>query len=110
MSTHAVERYDHIAALYPHVLAPDHQVGTGPPLLIERDVELEVLGSAIARLAAGDGGVVVLDAPAGMGKTVLLEQVARQAEDARCLVRRAAPGPLERHFPFGVVRTLLEQP
>ncbi len=32
------------------------------------------------------------------------------AEDAGCEVRRAAPGPLERHFPHGVIRTLLEAP
>ena len=35
---------------------------------------------------------------------------ALSAAAAGCLVRRAAPGPLERHFPFGVVRALLEAP
>ena len=34
----------------------------------------------------------------------------RLAADAGWQVRRAAPGPLERHFPFGVVRALLEAP
>ena len=53
---------------------------------------------------------MVLEAPAGLGKTALLEHAARRATQAGCLVRRAAPGPLERHFPFGVVRTLLEAP
>ena len=78
--------------------------------LIERAVELEVLGGAVRCLTEGDGGVVVLDAPAGLGKTALLEHTALTAADAGCLVRRAAPGPLERHFPFGVVRALLEAP
>ena len=32
------------------------------------------------------------------------------ADDAGWLVRRAAPGPLEHHLPFGVIRTLLETP
>ena len=78
--------------------------------LIERAVELEVLAAAVRRLADGGGGVVVLEAPAGMGKSALLEHAAAQAEGAGCLVRRAGPGPLERHFSFGVVRALLESP
>jgi DNA-binding CsgD family transcriptional regulator len=78
--------------------------------LIERAVEIEVLDGMVRCLAEGDGGVVVLDAPAGLGKTALLEHTALAAADAGCLVRHAAPGPLERHFPFGVVRALLEAP
>src|SRR4051794_35679060 len=78
--------------------------------LIERARELEALAAAVGRLAAGTGGVVVLEAPAGLGKTVLVDHAAELATDAGCLVRRAAPGPLERHFPFGVVRALLEAP
>ena len=53
---------------------------------------------------------MVLEAPAGLGKTVLLEHAAVRVRDAGCRVRRAAPGPLERHFAFGVVRALLEAP
>ena len=64
----------------------------------------------MTRLAGGEGGVVVLEAPAGLGKTVLLEHAEQRARDAGCRVRRAAPGPLERHFAFGVVRALLEAP
>ena len=81
----------------------------GPYALIERAHELDVLRAAVPRLAGGDGGVVVVAAPAGLGKTVLLEHAAqRRRREAGCLVRRAAPGPLERHFAFGVVRALLE--
>src|ERR1700754_2013561 len=86
-----------------HIVGPDN---TSSPL-IERAVELEVLRAGAARLAAGGSGVVVLEAPAGLGKTALLDYGAGLAEAAGCLVRRAAPGPLERHFPFGVVRALL---
>jgi DNA-binding CsgD family transcriptional regulator len=80
------------------------------PKLIERAAELEVIERAVARVAGGTGGIVVLEAPAGMGKTLLLEHSARIAADAGCLVRRAAPTPYERRFPFGVVRALLETP
>ena len=88
-----------------------HIVGSpsAPSPLIERAVELEVLSASVDRLATG-GGVVVVDAAAGLGKTALLECGAELATAAGCLVRRAAPGPLERHFSFGVVRALLETP
>ena len=79
-----------------------------PSPLIERAVELDVLRSSVDRLASGGSGVVVLEAPAGLGKTALLEYGASLATQAGYLVRRAAPGPLERHFSFGVVRALLE--
>ena len=83
--------------------------------LIERVDELDVLARAVMRLsggthATGAGGVVVLEAAAGLGKTALLEHCARLAADAGCTVRHAAPGPHERQFPFGVIRTLLESP
>jgi DNA-binding CsgD family transcriptional regulator len=93
-----------------HVVAtqPVTTFDTAP--LIERAVEIEVLDGTVRCLAEGDGGVVVVDAPAGLGKTALLEHATLAAAEAGCLVRRAAPGPLERHFPFGVVRALLEAP
>jgi DNA-binding CsgD family transcriptional regulator len=78
--------------------------------LIERVSELDVLERAVVALAGGTGGVVMLEAAAGLGKTALLEHAARFASEAGCLVRHAAPGPHERDFPFGVVRTLLEAP
>jgi hypothetical protein len=96
----------HLHAVESHDSAP---TGIETPL-IERAVELEALHSAVARLVGGDGGVVVLEAAAGLGKTVLLEHAGQHAAQAGIRVRTAAPGPLERHFPFGVVRTLLEAP
>jgi len=93
-----------------HVVATQPVTTSDAAPLIERAVEIEVLDGVVRCLAEGDGGVVVLDAPAGLGKTALLEHAALTAADAGCLVRRAAPGPLERHFPFGVVRALLEAP
>ena len=98
------------AASHLHVVASQPATTPDDAPLIERAVEIEVLGGAVRCLVEGDGGVVVLDAPAGLGKTALLDHAALTAADAGCLVRRAAPGPLERHFPFGVVRALLEAP
>jgi DNA-binding CsgD family transcriptional regulator len=95
----------------PHAIRSRHPAASGSrTLLIEREPEVDVLRTAVARLAGGAGGIVVLAAPAGLGKTALLEHAAQQSTRAGCRVRRAAPGPLERHFGFGVVRALLEGP
>src|SRR4051812_16433356 len=98
--------------------------------LVERGAEYAVLDSAVGRPRARRGGGPAAggggrgggrgparpprgpprEAGAGLGKTALLDHAADLAADAGCLVRRAAPGPLERHFGFGVVRALLEAP
>ena len=79
----------------------------GPPLF-ERAAELSVLDDSAGRLAGGAGGVVVIEASAGLGKSALLDYAATRVADAGGRVRHAAPGPAERQFPFGVVRALLE--
>src|SRR4051812_50027516 len=79
---------------------------TAPAPLVERENELDALRATVL----GGGGVVVLEAAAGLGKTVLLEHAAALADESGWLVRRAAPGPLEQHFAFGVIRALLETP
>src|SRR5688572_6207243 len=82
------------------------RIPTPNPALIERGVELDALRSAVR----GGGGVVVLEAAAGLGKTALLDEGAALAAATGWLVRRAAPSPLERGMPFGVLRALLEAP
>ncbi|HEX6621643.1 MAG TPA: AAA family ATPase, partial [Solirubrobacteraceae bacterium] len=92
-----------------HVIGPRRPAAIEPEAqLIERTRELDVLRAAVTGLGTGEGAIVVLAAPAGLGKSVLLEHAAQEAAQAGCRVRRTAPGPLERHFGFGVVRTLLE--
>jgi DNA-binding CsgD family transcriptional regulator len=78
--------------------------------LIERDGELATFAVALAALEHRVGGVVTVKAPAGLGKTTLLERAAAHATVAGYRVRRAAPGPQERHFAYGVMRALLEGP
>jgi DNA-binding CsgD family transcriptional regulator len=90
-----------------HVIGPQPAIAPEAQL-IERALELDVLRGAVTRLAGGAGGIVVFTAPAGLGKSALLEHAAQEATQAGCRVRRAAPGPLERDFAFGVVRALLE--
>src|SRR5690242_7890006 len=90
-------------------MAPAARTAAGERL-IERGHELAVLNRAVASMGDGDGEVIVFEAPAGLGKSALLDHAALLAEDAGCLVRRAGPGPLERQFAFGVIRALLEAP
>ncbi|GHH40252.1 ATP-binding protein [Lentzea cavernae] len=86
-----------------------HPVGAEPlPELVERDAETAVLRAAVAAVARGRGGVVVVDASAGMGKTALLRRVRASAVDAGVVVLSARGAELERDFAFGVVRQLLE--
>ena len=78
--------------------------------LFERTTELDALAAAVGEVESGRGAIVMLEAPAGLGKTVVLDHAAGLAADAAFELRRAAPGPLERHFAYGVVRALLEAP
>jgi DNA-binding CsgD family transcriptional regulator len=78
--------------------------------LFERTAELGALAEAVGEVESGRGAIVVLEAPAGLGKTVLLDHAGRLADEAGFELRHAAPGPLERHFDYGVVRALLEGP
>src|SRR5215207_7192943 len=82
----------------------------GMATLFERDAELGVLATLLGDAAGGRGAVAVVEGPAGIGKTGLLLTVVRGAPGlgARPLVARAAE--LERDFPFGIVRQLLEAP
>jgi SRSO17 transposase len=53
-------------------------------VLVERDAELRAREGALARLHAGQSGVTVLDAGAGVGKTALLKHVRRLVVDRGC--------------------------
>ena len=75
--------------------------------LFERGRELEQLDAHIGRAAAGDGGVVVVEGPAGIGKSRLLAEARRRA-DGSLLVLSARGSQLEGEFAFGVVRQLFE--
>ena len=76
--------------------------------LLERDAELEAIGRTFARAADGAGALVVVDGPAGVGKTSLLDAARTAAADAGLLTLRARGAELERAFAFGVVRQLFD--
>lgn len=73
---------------------------------LERAEELERLEARIDSARAGVGGAVVIDGPAGIGKTTMLEQALEIA--GRLGVRRllARAGQLERDLGWNLVRQL----
>jgi DNA-binding CsgD family transcriptional regulator len=76
--------------------------------LLEREWELERLAAAVESAAQGTAGLVLVEGPAGIGKSRLLAEGRALATERELCVRSARGGELERDFPFGVVRQLFE--
>jgi DNA-binding CsgD family transcriptional regulator len=79
-------------------------------LLFERAQELAALERVVRRATAGDGGLVVIEGAAGIGKSRLLARLRERAGVAELRVLAARGSDLEREFAFGVVRQLYEPP
>ena len=83
---------------------------TSTPNLLEREPELEALGAAVARAGEGTGGCLLIEGPAGVGKSRLMASGRALAQDAGLSVLEARGAARERDFAFGVARQLFEQP
>ena len=77
--------------------------------LLEREAELEALIGLARRAASGEGGVAVVEGPAGIGKTALVEHAVERIRDDGVSATVARGGELERDLPWGVVRDLFER-
>jgi AAA ATPase domain len=77
-------------------------------VLLDRERELAAIGALIEAAREGTGGVVVVEGPAGIGKTRLLEEAARTAGAAGTGVLRARGSEFEAGMAFGVARQLFE--
>lgn len=77
--------------------------------LLEREGEIEEIGERLARGATGEGSLVVIEGPAGCGKTRLLRAVCALARERSMRVLAGSGAEFERDFPCGVVRQLLER-
>jgi ATP/maltotriose-dependent transcriptional regulator MalT len=75
--------------------------------LLEREAELAALERLIDDAEDGRGRVVLIEGPAGIGKTRLLAE-ARERAARRMTVLSARCGELERDLSFGAVRQLFE--
>jgi DNA-binding CsgD family transcriptional regulator len=76
--------------------------------LIEREEEVAELRSAVEDARGGAGSVVLVEGPAGIGKTRLLLETAAIARSEDMLVLEARGSELEADFGFGVVHQLLD--
>ena len=75
-----------------------------PPVLFERDAELQAIADLRHGAKHGTGALVLVEAPAGLGKSALLDDAAASASAAGLLVLRASGHQLERAFGWGVAR------
>ncbi|MEU6373019.1 AAA family ATPase [Streptomyces sp. NPDC046909] len=80
-------------------------------LLWERETEVAAVERAIATLRAdrsSSGSLLLVRGEAGLGKTALLTEARRIAEEHGCTVWSARGGETLRSVPFNVVRQLLQ--
>ncbi|MDW5593725.1 AAA family ATPase [Conexibacter stalactiti] len=78
-------------------------------LLVDRDIELAALARVAAQAADELGGLAVVEGPAGIGKSRLLNAHRAQLRERGVRVLVARGGELEADVPFGVVRQLFER-
>jgi DNA-binding CsgD family transcriptional regulator len=76
--------------------------------LLERASELALLQDAIAATAAGASRAILIEGPAGIGKTALLRAARQGAGRAGLRVLAARGGELEQELSLGIERQLFE--
>ena len=80
------------------------ETDTSPSDLLERGRELDRIRAALRATAAGTGGLLVVEGPAGIGKTRLTRFARTEAATAGMQVLAARGADLERTFAWGVAR------
>ncbi|MFA9430027.1 AAA family ATPase [Egicoccus sp. AB-alg2] len=84
------------------------QTAATPSPLVGRRRELAVIDRLVERLQGGTGTTVVVDGPAGSGRSAVLEAAAEAASTRAIGVLRARGVPLGAPPSYGIVRELLE--
>ena len=83
-------------------------VGSDGRLLVGRDLELAELEAHLHAAIRGEGRLVVLEGGTGIGKSSLLAAMRPVTQQRGTTWMSARGSELERDFPFGVARQLLE--
>ena len=76
--------------------------------LVERDVELAAIVAALASARSGTGTVLLIEGPAGIGKTALADAARMHGAQNGMRALHARGTEFEREYPFGIVRQCLE--
>lgn len=77
-----------------------------PRVLLQRDAEMADLAGRLAGVRTGTGRLMLVEGPAGIGKSSLLAAVAQAAVSSGVRVLRAWGGPLEHDAGWGIARQL----
>lgn len=77
--------------------------------LLERDAELAAIQAEIVASTDGSGRLIIIEGPSRIGKSSLLTAAGTIGRDLGAQVLTTSGGELEREFPFGLLRRLLEQ-
>jgi predicted ATPase len=72
--------------------------------LLEREHELLALRDGLDRARGGDGALLLVEGPPGLGKTELVREARAAARRAHLMTLEAKGSELERPFAFGLVR------
>jgi DNA-binding CsgD family transcriptional regulator/tetratricopeptide (TPR) repeat protein len=78
--------------------------------LLERDTALAGIDQHLREAIAGAGSLLVLEGPAGIGKTRLIQAAGRHGRELGLTTLSARGSELERDFAYGLVRQLFEAP
>jgi DNA-binding CsgD family transcriptional regulator len=82
--------------------------GESDSSLLERDDDLRETDALLSAALADTGGALLVEGPAGIGKSALIRAIRAQALAREFVVLTARGAELERDFSFGVVRQLFE--
>jgi DNA-binding CsgD family transcriptional regulator len=78
------------------------------PSLLERERELGLIDERLDDAVRGRGGLLLIEGPAGIGKSALVERARAAALERNVAVAVARAAEMERADAFGVVRQLFE--
>ena len=76
--------------------------------VLDRERELATIERALAAAIAGNGRVLLVEGPAGIGKSTLLHAGSALARGRGVTVLSGRGSPLERQYSYGVIRQLYE--
>ena len=85
-------------------------MGEDQRALLERDTALATIDQRLRDAVAGGGSLLLLEGPAGIGKTRLVLAARQRGRELGLVTLSARGSELEREFAYGVVRQLFEAP